>query len=84
MKFYLNKNSFSYWDKIISNKLTAIYADRNIIQFYKNGKEHNDKNFSFINYFNYKEFRLNNKFYGTKNDFTKYSWRKFTKLQAFL
>jgi hypothetical protein len=84
MKFYLNKNSFSYWDKIISNKLTAIYTNRNIIQFYKNGKEHNDKNFSFINYFNYKYFCLNGESYGTEKDFTKQLWRRFVKLKAFL
>jgi hypothetical protein len=89
MKFYRDYYYHGfYFSKIESNKLTAVYycTDMNIINiiFFKNAKEHNNKNASFINHFKYKEFRLNNEFYGNYNDFTKHSWRRFTKLQAFL
>jgi hypothetical protein len=80
MKFYRDIN----WNKIINNKLTAIYLDYNIY-FYKDGKIHNSKNVAYIRYDNrYKEFYLNGKLYGNQDTFTKESWRRFVKLQVFL
>ena len=86
MKFYKDSNRYFYWRKIISNKLNAIYINItiNIIVFFKNGENHNSKNASYFNYNGFKEFSLNGKIYGYEKDFTKLSWRKFTKLQAFL
>ena len=93
MKFYININSWTwdYLNKIINNKLTCSYhltsAHNNIsiaIEFYKNGQNHNSKNASYFNYNGFKEFSLNGKIYGYHNTFTKSSWRKFVKLQAFL
>jgi hypothetical protein len=84
MKFYRDKyNEYYYWFKIVNNKLTAIHCDKSI-RFIKNGKYHNDKNLSFIRYDGYKQFCLNNKCYYSGNYFTKESWRRFVKLQAFL
>ncbi len=80
MKFY--KSNFYY--KIIDNKLNAVYSDFYKVVFYKNGLRHNSKNAAFIKYNNCKGFYLNGNFYGYKDDFTKHSWRKFVKLQAFL
>jgi hypothetical protein len=82
MKFYKDKYSYGYCDKIINNNLTIMYSNI-YIYFYKNGKNHNTKNAAFISN-KYKEFRLNGKYYGNTNDFTKQSWRRFVKLQAFL
>jgi len=85
MKFYRNKeNDFSYWILIRANKLTAIYHNYDYIAFFKNSKLHNDKNAAYIYGNKYKQFCLNDKDYGTNNDFTKESWRRFSKLQAFL
>ncbi len=91
MKFYINNdynNICPYWEKIIDNKLNAVYSTYssyyyNIIIFYKNGERHNAKNASY-NSIKYKDFYLNGKHYGSKNKFTKESWRRFVKLQAFL
>jgi hypothetical protein len=88
MKFYKDKFKWYYWDKILVNKLTAVYIDTNFdyIIFYKNGKEHNSKNAAHIHKNKFKQFYLN----GFKNakaykkKFTKQSWRRFVKLQAFL
>ncbi len=52
--------------------------------FYKNGMFHNAKNASNIILNRQKSFWLNNKYYGNENTFTKQSWRRFVKLQAFL
>jgi hypothetical protein len=82
MKFYKYKHSFYYWNKIINDKLTAIYCNDSI-WFLKNGKEHNYKNAAFI-YDKYKQFYLNGNFYGDLNNFTKKSWRRFVKMQVFL
>lgn len=81
MKFY---RYFNY-NKARINKLTAIYSNDNYyVLFYKNGKFHNAKNASNIILNGQKSFWLNDKLYGTEENFTKKSWRKFVKLQAFL
>ena len=82
MKFYKYKHSFYYWNKIINNKLTAIYCNDSI-WFLKNGKEHNYKNAAYI-YDKYKQFILNGVCCGCEGDFNKESWRRFVKMQAFL
>lgn len=85
MKFYRYIKSSKYLNKIYSNKLTAIYSKENsYVQFYKNGKDHNSKNASYICISRYKEFWFNNKSYGTEKDFTKQTWRRFVKLKVFL
>ena len=87
MKFYKDDrySYFYYYDKIITNKLNAIYCDSFSITFFKNAVFHNNKNASYFNCNEYKQyFCLNGKTYGRNNTFTKLSWRKFTKLKAFL
>ena len=85
MKFYKDKiNSIYYWVKIRFNKLTSIHCECNAITFFKNGFYHNSKNYAISNVSKYKKFYLNGNFYGNQNKFTKQSWRKFVKLQAFL
>jgi hypothetical protein len=92
MKFYKDKdNQFYFFDKIKNNKLTAIIVtdsfgyDDIIICFFYNGLIHNEKNFAnFERFEQEKIFSLKGKIYGDQNDFTKQSWRKFVKLQAFL
>jgi hypothetical protein len=85
MKFYKEKRySFFIWNKIKNNKLTCIYHDDICLFFYKNGKRHNSKNASYIEFNIRKVFRLYDKMYGYEDDFTKESWRRFVKLQAFL
>ncbi len=84
MKFYIDNKDYFYSNKISINKLTAVYGYLYYIYFFKNGKRHNTKNTAYIRYNGYKEYWLNNKRYGTINHFTKQSWRKFVKLQAFL
>jgi hypothetical protein len=86
MKFYRdNLKADFYWRNILDNRLTAILSDYyNAVLFFKNGKEYNDKNAAYIYGNKYKQFCLNDKDYGTNNDFTKESWRRFSKLQAFL
>jgi hypothetical protein len=85
MKFYRDINNYSFWNKIINNNLTAVYCRDNIIIFFKNGKQFNSKNAAYIDNDNgYKQFHLNNKLYGNNRDFTKESWRRFVKLQAFI
>ena len=91
MKFYKYKDDCNYWNKIKKYELTAIYYQPNrsiYVQFFKNGKLHNAKNASYVTYHGMKAFNLNGNFYGNfygkKNDFTKESWRRFVKLQAFL
>jgi len=80
MKFYLkNKNNLT---KIINNKLTVIYSCGHIF-FFKDGTYHNNKNAAY-NSNRYKEFYLDGIHYGSKNKFTKQSWRRFCKLQVFL
>ena len=84
MKFYKDKNNWYYWVKIKNNKQTIIYCDNYILIFFKNGKIHNYKNAAYIGLDGYKEFCLENEEYGDEEKFTKESWRKFVKLQAFL
>jgi hypothetical protein len=85
MKFYrYNDTDYSFFYKIQNNKLNAIYYDNIVIRFFKNGKYHNTKNATLIYYNGYKEFCLNNKYYGYKFNFTKKSWRRFVKMQVFL
>jgi hypothetical protein len=83
MKFYKSNSYYGpYLDKILYNKLNAIYSYYSVL-FFKNGKEYNDKNAAYISN-KIKQFNLNDKFYGTEKDFTKQSWRKFVKLRTFL
>jgi hypothetical protein len=85
MKFYKdNSNNNFYWNKIENNKLNAIYYFRCFTRFFNNGKIHNIKNAAYVESFNLKVFRLNGITYGNAKKFTKQSWRKFVKLQAFL
>ncbi len=84
MKFY-KINYISNLD----DKITAIFNTLNInslhcVRFIKNGKHHNPKNAAYISKYGSKQFCLNNMSYGCKNDFTKETWRRFVKLQAFL
>jgi hypothetical protein len=84
MKFYKRSKKHFFSLKIFFNKLTSIYSKFPYeVQFFKNGILHNTKNAAISNYKN-KEFYLNGKCYGNQYDFTKESWRKFSKLQAFL
>jgi hypothetical protein len=83
MKFYKYKHSFYYWNKIINNKLNAIYSF-DYVMFFKNGLPHNNKNAAYIENSGYKEFILNDITFGCAFDFAKKSWRRFVKLQAFL
>ena len=78
MKFYKSKNLY----KIGEFSLTAICGGSLNVSFYKNGMPHNFKNTDYVNRNGYKTFYLNGKCYG--NNFTKESWRRFVKLQAFL
>jgi hypothetical protein len=82
MKFYNGNNNLYYWG--IISKLNAIHCDSYAIRFYKNGFHNNYKNASVIKYNEYKQFWINSEFYGTNNDFTKQSWRRFVKMQVFL
>ena len=86
MKFYRDRDTYRYWHIIENNKLSAIfyYDFTKAVSFFKNGKIHNNKNAAYIAKSGYKQFCLNDKRYGTTNHFTKQSWRKFVKLQAFL
>ena len=84
MKFYRDNYKHIYWCEIKSNKLTAIYCDNIVIRFFKNSMYHNAKNAAYIRLDGYKEFWLNNKSYHNKYVFTKKSWRRFVKMQAFL
>ena len=90
MKFYKEyNNSYYYLDKVEYNKLDAIYfSGIETILFFIKGKKHNSKNAALIFFNANKRFYLNGKLYGkifgNQNDFTKESWRRFCKLQAFL
>ncbi len=85
MKFYRENNkTVDYWNKTKANKLTCIYCNSTDTSFYKNGLCHNNENAAYLYYNRYKEFRLNGKYYGNSNEFTKLSWRRFVKMQAFL
>ena len=83
MKFY--KNNYYPLIEIKRDRLTCIYIERHEISFLKNGKFHNTKNYSYINYISrYEAFYLDGVYCGDENDFTKESWRRFVKLKAFL
>ena len=86
MKFYNdNKISSYYWFKIKDNKLDAVYYYYYTIWFFKAGKRNNTRNAAYINdNRGLKQFYLNEIKYGNENSFTKQSWRKFVKLQAFI
>ena len=85
MKFYRDKNNlYHYLHEITDNNLSAIRQDKyRVILFFKNGKQYNAKNAAYV-YDGYKEFYLNDKCCGIDDDFTKESWRRFVKIQAFL
>jgi hypothetical protein len=84
MKFYKADPKYNYWDKILVNKLTVIYCNNYLVRFFKNGTQHNTKNAAYFLEDKFKIFYLNAKEFGNQDDFTKKSWRKFVKLQAFL
>ncbi len=76
MQFYKNKNYDYHF--IRHNKLSFANQDNERIVFYKDGKEHNNKNAAIIYYrIKVKHFCLNDLFYGYETRFTKQSWRKF-------
>jgi hypothetical protein len=84
MKFYRETYRTNYLDLIIKNKLNAIYYHIFSVRFFKNGRIYNYKNAA-VNWDDgYAEFYLNSKCYGNNTYFTKKSWRRFVKLQAFL
>jgi hypothetical protein len=90
MKFY--KNDYEDYDgKIIDDKLSAVYnycsydyGYHYFITFYKDGKCHNNKNACYVDDEGVKLFFLNAKEFGNQDNFTKETWRRFIKLQAFL
>lgn len=89
MKFYKDKvinikTKITYLHLIEENKLTAICCEFYAVLFYKNGLEHNYKNASYVHDDGSKEFILNGHSYGYEDNFTKKTWHKFCKLQAFL
>lgn len=84
MKFYKDNSNIISFKIMKNNILTYIYCNEITVKFIKNGKNHNYKNMGYINNNNIKWFYLHGKHYGNQNDFTKSSWRKFVKLQAFL
>jgi hypothetical protein len=85
MKFYRDDEYYQFKIvKINADKLTAIHSDPYGVLFYKNSSHHNSKNASFISSNSYKDFYLNDQYYGDENCFTKQSWRRFIKMQAFL
>mgnify|MGYP007071561290 FL=1 len=86
MKFYRDNLKADFcWQNILDNRLTAILLDYyNAVLFYKNGKENNTKNASYIAKSGYKQFCLNDEDYGDQTNFTKQSWRRFVKMQVFL
>jgi hypothetical protein len=83
MKFYIDKHHNIYWSKFNYKKITAIFNLKYNVLFYKNGFWHNVKNAACSNN-EKKSFWLNGNHYGYEFNFTKESWRKFVKLQAFL
>jgi hypothetical protein len=86
MKFYkyINYNKYINANYVETKKITCIYINDYVVVFFKNGLYHSNKNAAHINNHGHKEFYLNNQFYGDQNNFTKESWRRFVKLQAFL
>lgn len=87
MKFYIDKKNIISYKKIIANNLTAIYKSYDTIIFFKNGKFHSSKNAAVTYNSGFKLFYLNSKFYGNNSNIVNYSkssWRRFTKLQVFL
>mgnify|MGYP007069476646 CR=1 FL=1 len=79
-----NDKANIFWDLIIVGKLTAIHNGFLMVRFYKNGRLHNTKNAACTDDYAYREFRLNGNWYSVNKNFTKESWRRFVKLQAFL
>ncbi len=90
MKFYKHKDSEDYDEKIIDDKLSAVYnycsydfGYQYFITFYKDGNCHNNKNACYVDE-GEKLFSLNNKHYGSQTKFNKQTWRRFVKMQVFL
>ena len=73
-----------FYMKYMIKKITAILSLSFAVLFYKNGERHNDKNGAHIGLNNFAGFWLNGFWHGYNTNFTKESWRKFVKLQAFL
>jgi hypothetical protein len=85
MKFYKDKNTAYFINKIIDNKLLAVIDTKyKTVVFYKNGKFHNNKNAAIIYNDDSLRFYLNGTFYGFNDDFFKESWRRFIKLKVFI
>jgi hypothetical protein len=85
MKFYKYNIKIDYWNKIYNEKLTCVFPyKKEETDFFNNGKHHNNRNAAYIRFDGFKVFHLNGIFYGFKKDFTKQSWRRFVKLQAFI
>jgi hypothetical protein len=82
MKFYKSKYYVPLFN--FDEKFTAIYCHYEYVKFVKNGMYHNTKNAAYIRLYGYKDFSLNDIKYGDNYKFTKQSWRRFCKLQAFL
>jgi hypothetical protein len=88
MKFY-KYNDFNQLLKLVNNKFPFIYNyTKFYTAFYNDGAFHNIKNASYIQFDGIKYFCLNGILYGAQygaqSDYTKESWRRFTKLKAFL
>lgn len=83
MKFYRDRFSSNYWDKINKNKLSSIYLDYDYdIRFYKNGKLHNIKNAAIFFKNGIKKYYKNNKSY-ERLILNKKHWRKYLISEAF-
>jgi hypothetical protein len=84
MKFYRDRFSSNYWDKINKNKLSSIYLDYDYdIRFYKNGKLHNIKNASIFFKDGRKKYYKNNKSYERLVFLNKKHWSKYLISEAF-
>ena len=84
MKFYYDKYSNYYINKVYDNKTTCVYMGYSVEFFYK-GMNHNIKNAAISEYYHIgKAYYLYSKYYGNEDDFTKKTWRKFCKLKTFL
>lgn len=86
MKFYRDKiyTNINY-NIIFSNKLDSIFQNiKNNVYFYKKGILNNEKNASVFYNKTKKNFYLNGTYCGNSNEFTKLSWRKYSKLILFL
>lgn len=84
MKFYKKTSQALLNETFFNEKITNICSTYYSVEFCKNDMYHNTKNAAYVHNSCYKEFYLNGEFYGTEKYFTKKSWRKFVKMQAFI